>query len=217
MRFVVVGTGRCGTTWLSDVFTAAGIQTGHEHMFKPDGYKDRWWYQDKEGDSQYFHGDVSLYALPVLERGLGHFDGVVVHLVRNPLDCIGSLAGWNLPSYPNQQGAGGQCVNDNLQFTLSPNNQVRNSTKYWVEWNYRCAALADFTVTVESLTVPALVELAAKLGHTVSEGAMAAGRGAYDTYDYSAFPVRPDLYRQLLNWDDIPYPEEVKALAERWY
>ncbi len=212
MRFVVIGTGRCGTTWLSDVLTEAGVLTSHEHMFSPTGYQDRWWRQTAENESLNYQGDVSLYALPVLEGGMRRFDGTIVHLTRNPLDCIGSLAGWALPSHPNKQGVGGRFVNDNLQFTVA-GNQVRNSAKYWVEWNYRCRAISDFQIKVEDLDAEHLSTLAADLGHDVTVGAASSALATYLNYDYSAFPTRPDMYRRLLDWEDIPDPEPVRVMA----
>ena len=35
-RFVVTGSGRCGTKWISRALTRAGVPTGHEEVYNPE-------------------------------------------------------------------------------------------------------------------------------------------------------------------------------------
>lgn len=85
MNFIVTGSGRCGTTWLSRLLTVAGIPCGHESVFHPDTEAV---ISDIGGpDWRGFRADSSWQAVPFLER----FDYPVVLLVRHPLDVVNSL------------------------------------------------------------------------------------------------------------------------------
>src|SRR5512139_3910676 len=76
-RFVIVGTGRSGTKYISEVLTRAGIRCGHEE------YWTTWRTPDET-----LVGDSSCNALP---QGLDGYGGIVFHQVRHPLDVCASL------------------------------------------------------------------------------------------------------------------------------
>ena len=76
-RFVICGTGRCGTGSAAQMLANAGVVCGHEAAFTPWGYCKRWG----------LTGDVSWLAQPHLK----HFRGIVVHLVRAPQDTVQSM------------------------------------------------------------------------------------------------------------------------------
>jgi len=76
MRFVITGSGRCGTKYMSRLLTAAGTPCGHEAVF---AYERRDW-----GD---LVADSSWMAVPSLaSAGLP-----VVLMVRHPLSVVKSL------------------------------------------------------------------------------------------------------------------------------
>jgi len=76
-RFVIVGTGRSGSGYISRVLTEAGIRTGHEG----------WWNTWDERDETLI-GDSSCCALPM---GLNDYDGQIYWQLRHPLDFIQSM------------------------------------------------------------------------------------------------------------------------------
>jgi hypothetical protein len=76
-RFVVTGSGRCGTSWISHALTRAGIPCGHERVFGADGAGP--WPDDLTGDS-------SWMAATWLDR----VDVPVALLVRHPLSVVKS-------------------------------------------------------------------------------------------------------------------------------
>ena len=88
-EWVVVGTGRSGTTWLTDVLTMAGLTVGHEDWWGPEGPG-----RVPETHCNIFDmvGDVSLYAVPWVDE----FDGGKALQVRHPLACIASMLSWRL-------------------------------------------------------------------------------------------------------------------------
>src|SRR5688572_3038641 len=76
-RFVIVGTGRCGTTYTAELLTQSGVPCGHESIFSYTGMNYCFGYE----------GDASWLALP----HLGGYQGIVVHQTRHPLAVINSL------------------------------------------------------------------------------------------------------------------------------
>jgi len=73
-KFLVVGTGRCGTAWLADVLNRCGIKTGHESVYSTSflGWND-------------WQGDVTLAGMPYAKNHRS------VHLVRDPLKVVNSF------------------------------------------------------------------------------------------------------------------------------
>ena len=76
-RFVITGSGRCGTKYLSNVLTAVGVKTYHETAFSA-STRNRW-----PGDAA---GEASWMASTMLES----ISCPVVLLVRHPLEVVRS-------------------------------------------------------------------------------------------------------------------------------
>lgn len=76
-RFVVTGSGRCGTTWLARALTRVGIPTGHESVFNP---WDSGWPDD-------LRAEVSWVAACQMDRVIEP----VALLVRHPLAVVKSM------------------------------------------------------------------------------------------------------------------------------
>ena len=76
-KFVVTGTGRSGSGWISLVLRNAGVLCGHEQVYNPFGVCWKRWVKDEPE----WHADSSWLALPHLDK----FDGPVFQLVRHPL------------------------------------------------------------------------------------------------------------------------------------
>lgn len=77
-RFVITGSGRCGTKWTSEALTAAGVPTGHELVFGPEV---RPWNPEVPGE-------VSWMASARMDL----VDVPVALLVRHPMDVVRSWA-----------------------------------------------------------------------------------------------------------------------------
>ena len=80
-RFVITGTGRSGTAYISAQLRAVGINCGHEQWWNPHGTK-----------SLRLAGDASWLALFHLDA----YRGAVFHQVRDPIRVIASLASTSL-------------------------------------------------------------------------------------------------------------------------
>lgn len=79
MKFVVTGTGRCGTGYMSKILTEAGLPCGHEAIYNFNGVN----------ESNYLIGDSSWMAVPHLSK-LAGTNTKVIHIYRNPLKVFRS-------------------------------------------------------------------------------------------------------------------------------
>lgn len=75
-RFLVTGSGRCGTKWTSAALTVAGVLSGHERVYGPDVLP---W-------ELYVRGEVSWMAAPRMAQ----VDVPVALLVRHPMAVVRS-------------------------------------------------------------------------------------------------------------------------------
>lgn len=78
MKYLVVGTGRCGTGYMSKILSSSGILCGHESIFKP-------FYIDYKKMKKY-EAESSWLAVPYLDK----FNFKLIHIVRNPLKVFRS-------------------------------------------------------------------------------------------------------------------------------
>jgi hypothetical protein len=106
LRYLVTGTGRCGTVYLSHLLTSVGISCGHESVFNVHGLipalrkltgLDKCHNSFCSNESEYpkvienLQAESSYMAAPYLSTGLFH-GGRVIHLVRNPIQVITSFS-----------------------------------------------------------------------------------------------------------------------------
>lgn len=134
LRYIVTGTGRCGTNYLAKLLCSAGVPCGRESVFntslKPVGK---------------LLADSSWMALPYLERN--QYDATVVHLVRNPWDI---MRGWlfDFESVFSVWRTAAKLKPTNrflikhtpvIQKIDSP---ITRAMLYYIDWNKRIRALA---------------------------------------------------------------------------
>jgi hypothetical protein len=81
-RFVITGTGRCGTGYMANALMYNRVRCGHETLFTPEGKQ----------PNPFLRGDSSWMAAPHLPA----WSGYVLHVVRNPLDVVNSFVGIGL-------------------------------------------------------------------------------------------------------------------------
>ena len=106
MKFIITGTGRCGTVFLAKYLTSAGIPCSHEGIFTPEGINEaREIIRKGEVDTSYVSthekggrlpkwlndrpvADSSYLAAPFLSE---FKDAKTIHVVRNPMKVISSF------------------------------------------------------------------------------------------------------------------------------
>lgn len=112
LKYILTGTGRCGTNYMARFFTDLGINCGHEAIFNTDGISQavkklngnvkietshcsrfdiiknqaiKKWFSD-----QNLKADCSYMAVPFLSHACLS-DAKLIHIIRNPLLTLGSF------------------------------------------------------------------------------------------------------------------------------
>lgn len=104
LKYIVTGTGRCGTLYIANVLTSMGVTCSHEAIFTTKEIEYAFQVLQKKqplissnisrgdnlSDFEFnFVADSSYMATPFLNK----LDCGVIHLVRNPFKVIGSMIG----------------------------------------------------------------------------------------------------------------------------
>lgn len=140
-RFVVTGTGRCGTRHVAAYLNAVGIPCSHEGYFTPDGPTLR---NSKRAASA--KGDVSWLAVPFLKRG----NLPIVHLVRQPHEVIRSL--YNIGFFDRRfRDVHGPFIAFAERHFEVGEDPFDACLRWYIEWNERCEAVAGLRIRVENL------------------------------------------------------------------
>lgn len=139
-KFLITGTGRCGTTYAAEVFKSCGVNCGHQQVLK---------HQIKEwGD---FEGDASYEAVPHLKELKGKV--IIIHLKRDKQKVIDSYLrtktfadGW--------EQSHAELYNSIKRFApevLKKKNEHARVTAFYYAWLKHCEKYADFSFNLETL------------------------------------------------------------------
>lgn len=136
--FVILSTGRAGSTYSAHLLKQAGLNCAHEMFFTPNGFF----------RSLRYDGDSSWLAVPYLEKSQQKSQKVV-HQVRNPLDVVSSYQGIGFFD-PKNKSPFANFVREHFEVTGDP---LLDSVRFWVEWNLRAERLSEKTYLFEDLLV----------------------------------------------------------------
>lgn len=105
LKYIVVGTGRCGTVYMARLLTSLGIMCGHEAIFTPDGVQPAAAMTSFASTHDLLHqgqptqpwfdpgcvqAEASWLAAPFLQEDIA-LPSQILHVVRHPLKVISSL------------------------------------------------------------------------------------------------------------------------------
>ncbi len=138
-RFVIIGTGRSGTTFTSAALTRAGIPVSHERYFTYGGPRLRHPYRDWSAI-----GDSSWCAVPFLPDE----DIIALHQVRHPYKVIGSFykIGFFDPRHEEVRAPYVALAKQYFEFSDDP---LRSCLRWYAEWNERCEAITSNRFRIE--------------------------------------------------------------------
>ena len=143
LKYVVLGTGRSGTGYMSWLLNACGIKCGHESLFRREGYD--------VSRAKSYDADSSFWAVPY--RAWIPRSACVVHAVRDPLRVFRS---WLV----HQPGKGNSEKIKELGYLIEhPLGSIEYLWDYWLTWHRISESIADVTVRVEDR-----LEICDKLG-----------------------------------------------------
>jgi hypothetical protein len=155
LKYLIVGTGRCGTVHMSRLLTSLDIMCGHESVFNYRGINyarlvlqgiepcklsliskinmkqyDNWF------DSNTIKADSSLYSAPFLNEKILK-DTKILHLVRNPIKVVSSFfldtnvfSDLNIGECPHRK-----FIFEKLPELFSINNSIERCVYYFNTWN----------------------------------------------------------------------------------
>jgi hypothetical protein len=154
LDYVVTGTGRCGTLFLANFLTSAGIPCTHEAIFTLRGLDFAFSVlrgEDKAISSNISKGDnLSEYEMEIRAESsymsapfLAGLNTKVIHIVRNPIKVIASFLGPEFAyfsnAFPSSQNEDHiryeNFIYDNLPELREEMPQLDRACLYWTGWN----------------------------------------------------------------------------------
>jgi hypothetical protein len=110
LKYVVTGTGRCGTLFMANLLTSMGLPCTHEAVFTTEGWDYAWSVMnglEPAVNSRISQGDnLSDYEIDLVAESsymaapfISRMKVGVIHVVRNPFKVIGSLVGYGFRQF----------------------------------------------------------------------------------------------------------------------
>lgn len=190
-RFVIVGTGRSGTGFISQLLSAGGIRTGHEGWWKPTGRPQR-----------RLVGDASWCATFELDD----YKGRIFHQIRDPLATLRSVAAVEVAPH-RRDNAWNEFRTRFVDYT---GDTIVDSLLTVDTWLTKAEDVAEWTWRLEDVTPDLVVEIGKRIGRGVDRQAVSRAmesatfnektKSKWKTYEFG--------------WDDLPNgPEKMRVLA----
>jgi len=205
-RILVTGTGRCGTLYMARLLTRLGVPCTHEKVYTQRGPV--YWQASAES---------SWMAVPWLGEPIHESDAErVVHLVRNPLDVIWSMARMGLfADGPKgaQHGLYRIFLEKHCPEAFDFYHPVTRAGCFVHAWNARIERFALARVRVERISEDC-GELRRGLGERAPDGfAVALGRALEHTPAYTnSRPGDTSIARP--RWSDFAEPVAAKLATQ---
>jgi hypothetical protein len=157
LKYIVTGTGRCGTLFFANLLTSMGIPCSHEAIFTPYGLSfvndilnekrkiRNSEISDFQADNLLQHDHVVADSSYMAAPFLNHFDSEVIHLVRDPIKVIGSFIGTRFNFFPNNEPTFNEALPKNILYEnfifknlpelSSFSSQLDRACFYYIKWN----------------------------------------------------------------------------------
>jgi hypothetical protein len=219
MKFVVTGTGRCGTGFTARLMTAAGLNCGHEQAFRPrPAWGERAAFRGglkaplarvREGlrrSRLQLDGDASWMAVPRLHQ----FAGVKFLQTRDPIAVIRSFTGTRFFSDPTRNVA--QRAYAMAHFSVVGDDVV-DTMRWWVFWNRLARRHADLTYRLEDLDQAMLAIMLSMLDIDEPEARATSAFASLGDSRVNSGADRGELAAQL-NWSDLPSGQALDELVD---
>lgn len=181
-RFVIVGTGRSGTRYISRVLSTAGIRCGHED----------WWTMGTRAIR--LLGDASWLAL----FNLNGFRGRVYHQVRDPIDVISSLASTSMnPEWRGRHPTSHAFHRHRSQYVTFGGDPLVDAMQFVDLYLTEAERVAERTWRVEDVDSEIIIQIAADIGRRLT-------RQAVEAAFRNVPPTTHNREHELLRWDELP-------------
>lgn len=182
-RFVITGTGRCGTKYISRLLTAAGVKTGHEQ-----------WWNPLDNKASRLVGDASWCAAFNLDAYEGH----VFHQVRDTIKVVESMVAVEVAPHRVDK-AWPQYRRRYIDFSGDPLIDAMRITEAWLAESER---LAEWTWRLEDVDADLVVALGERIGMKLRRDRVEAAMAEVPSDTNKKIDKRDDQVR--ITWDDLP-------------
>lgn len=140
LKFLVTGTPRSGTMYMSKLLTSLGVPCGHEQVFTASGIIEQ---------DVVMVAESSWMAVPFLNNPF-LYNATIIHVVRHPIQVISSIINslyFFNRSYPKNEF-------ETVAYKFTPDlivndNQVARACLFYVHWNEIVEPIAHFRYHVE--------------------------------------------------------------------
>jgi hypothetical protein len=183
-EFVIVGTGRSGTGYISEVLTKAGIRTGHEGWWNPDGRR-----------KSRLVGDASWLAVFQLDE----YRGKVFHQVRDPIKVISSLASVDFATARREEPWAAYRSGYIGGLSDDPVSDAMRAVDVWIA---KISGMAERTWRLEDVDERLLHEISARIGRSLNPRRVR--RAMADVGSDVNSKVGRSKVTLELDWDDLP-------------
>ena len=137
LQYLIVGTGRSGTGFMSRLFTSVGLLCGHESVFGAD-----WWQSKRGGEfesrvNKQLKAESSWMAVPYMERIKEAFEPkAMIHVVRHPSPVIRSLTAINMFVDSNKQTeAWRDFIYHHMPQIQQYKTPLERAASFYISWN----------------------------------------------------------------------------------
>ena len=159
-RFLIVGTGRSGTTYCQAVMRVCGVRCTHQTVFDWDSWQFSSW---DWGEAQ---GEASFMAVPLLPKLRAREPDTRIVLVKRSPDKV--VASWLKrglfrDDMPHEYPGFTQALNTLFPEVLEASTPEERGFRYTQVWNDYAARYAHHTFDLETLSLPALFEACGQL------------------------------------------------------
>lgn len=132
LKYLVVGTGRCGTGYFQEMFELSGIRCGHESIFFSNSEEQN---RLKYTQNDIFEAESSWAAAPFIDKTWFDENIKIIHLVRHPLKVIKSFYDINFFSEQRASKLLNKLVYENTAINIDNLDRLRSSVDHYFEWN----------------------------------------------------------------------------------
>lgn len=165
LKYLITGTGRCGTLNAAHNLTKAGVVCGHESIFDLKGV---------DGAKKRLNGEMDIYASnistdfrnesiwfdPLLLRADSSYmaapflkdeilkDVTIIHLLRDPLKVISSFIK-NLGYFKTLENPWEKFICSHVPSILNFESQLERACEYYYQWNHMVAQHPTITHEIE--------------------------------------------------------------------
>lgn len=196
LKYLITGTGRCGTGYVSNVLASAGVPCGHEAIFSHDGLEAA---QRALAEHPELAAESSWLAAPFLPNPI--LNGVtVIHLVRHPVKTIESIVSVGML----HAGPYGEFIRCYLPEIARWRDDANAAAHFYIKWNRMIEAWTGLRHRVEDDPYQLLHVLGIE-----HDGPL---------FDDTAYNHRPEYapYKLHLKELDAPILSRLRRIAESY-